>query len=415
VATSVAAALAAELGLRTAAELRPAAEAKAGREARLAGGPLSAAPRSAPEAAPRSVPEPEAAPLPGAASGSIQPAKAILPVTPDISALLPHGGLATVTAIMASRRGATSLLWRLLAGPTRAGAWCALVGMPRVYPLAATAAGVDLGRVALVDPGPLVVEAAGTLAEGVAAVVVPSEGLTPTQVRRLAARARKSGTAIIWWETRPVVGADARLEVARARWKGLRPNAGRRWGAGRLDACELEVAAHWRSGGVHEARIWPYGGETEAAEAAPENVIDLRQRSDRQAAEANRAPKRTGCTDASSAPGRAGGARRERFADRAGTVRTAAEANSAPPSGPRRETDAERSEARAARLIDRQAAEANGAPRRTGDGPSGRETPGEQGAARRVVDHQGAAEAGGASQRRRGSVVPIRSGGGERS
>ncbi|MEV3936451.1 hypothetical protein AB0K52_10800 [Glycomyces sp. NPDC049804] len=506
-ATSVAAALAAELGLRTAAELRPAAEAKAGREARLAGGPLSAEPRRAPE--------PEAAPLPGAAPGSIQPAKAILPVTPDISALLPHGGLATVTAIMASRRGATSLLWRLLAGPTRAGAWCALVGMPRVYPLAATAAGVDLGRVALVDPGPLVVEAAGTLAEGVAAVVVPSEGLTPTQVRRLAARARKSGTAIIWWETRPVVGADARLEVARARWKGLRPNAGRRWGAGRLDACELEVAAHWRSGGVHEARIWPYGGEAEAAEAVPENVIDLRQRSamDRQAVEANRTPKRTagsrgreaaarasrpdrvgfedrqsaeassaprqagdaprgrreaaardapaerGATRAdhpagrdrgaftdrqaaepNSAPGRAGGARRERFADRAGTARTTAEANGAPhrtggpavrdapERGGTRLRGADRPASRADReaFADRQGAEANGAPHRTGGGPSGREVPAqsatpESGGALRpgrgaAVDRGTAVETDGASQRRRGvSVVPIRSGGGDRS
>ncbi|GAA2147400.1 hypothetical protein [Glycomyces algeriensis] len=304
-ATSVAAALAAELGLRTAAELRPAAEARPGREARLAGGPppdtgaLATAPHSVVSAA-VAEPRPEAAP---------DASRVILPVTPDISALLPHGGLATVTAIMASRRGATSLLWRLLAGPTGSGAWCALVGMPRVYPLAATAAGVDLGRVALVDPGPLVVEAAGTLAEGVAAVVVPSEGLTPTQTRRLAARARKSGTAIIWWETRPVSGADARLEVARARWKGLRPNAGRRWGAGRLDACELEVAAHWRTGGTRNARIWPYGGEAEAAgenRSAHGNVIDLHSRSamDRGAAEANRSRPR------------ANGAQRGRFGER---------------------------------------------------------------------------------------------------
>lgn len=230
-ATTVAAALAAELGLRTAAEV---------------------------------------ATRPGVALGTIRPPRAILPVTTDISALLPHGGLATVTAITASRRGATSLLWRLLAGPTRAGAWCALVGMPRVYPLAATAAGVDLDRVALVDPGTFIAEAAGTLAEGLAAVVVPSDALTPTQARRLTARARNSGTAIVWWERRPVAGPDARLEVARVHWRGLRENAGRRWGAGRLDACELEVAAHWRSGGTHRARVWPYGGDD------AENVVDLR-------------------------------------------------------------------------------------------------------------------------------------------
>jgi hypothetical protein len=247
VATSVAAALAAELGLRTAAELHPAAGAR-----------TADAPRPA-EAGPAA--EARAAALVGAARSEVlPPPKAILPVTPDISALLPYGGLATVTAITASARGATSLLWRLLAGPSRAGAWCALVGMPRVYPLAATAAGVDLGRVALVDPGPRIAEAAGALAEGVAAIVVPSEALSPAQARRLAARARGSGTSIVWWETRPVAGADARLQVARAHWKGLRENAGRRWGAGRLDACELEVAARWRSGGVRRASIWPYGG-----------------------------------------------------------------------------------------------------------------------------------------------------------
>jgi hypothetical protein len=359
VATSVAAALAAELGLRTAAELRPTAAARPGREAPRAGEPPAAnAARDAAAVAPSpaespvvrgaAVAEPRpVAPPSGAAADAIQPSRVILPVTPDISALLPHGGLATVTAIMASRRGATSLLWRLLAGPTGSGAWCALVGMPRVYPLAATAAGVDLGRVALVDPGPLVVEAAGTLAEGVAAVVVPSEGLTPTQTRRLAARARKSGTAIIWWETRPVVGADARLEVAQARWKGLRPNAGRRWGAGRLDACELEVAAHWRTGGIRKAHIWPYGGEV--APHAHENVIDLRSRS---TMDRNGAADRAGGTERNAAPHRARGVQRERDLR---VPADTAERNEAPRAGGARLTRlGERGE-----VADRQAAQGN--------------------------------------------------------
>ncbi|MCH7230843.1 hypothetical protein L0U85_08270 [Glycomyces sp. L485] len=195
----------------------------------------------------------------------------ILPVTPDISALLPYGGLATVTTLMASRVGATSLLWRLLAGPTQAGVWCAVVGLPHRYPLAARAAGVDLERLALIEAdGPRIADAAGALVGGVAVLVVPSEAFGMQQTRRLTARARKGGTSLVWWETRPVPGADARLEVARARWKGLRENAGRRYGAGRLDACELDVAARWRTGGDHRARIWPYGGQT------PDNVIDLR-------------------------------------------------------------------------------------------------------------------------------------------
>ncbi|RRR98499.1 hypothetical protein [Glycomyces terrestris] len=252
-ATTVAAALAAELGLRTAADLRSTAAAPA------AGLRPAAAPGEPGQGESRR-------------QAAVGPPKTILPVTSDISGLLPHGGLATVTAITATRRGATSLLWRLLAGPTGAGAWCALVGLPNLYPLAATAAGVDLGRVALVDPGSLIAEAAGALAEGVAAIVVPSEALSPAQARRLTARARGSGTSIIWWETRPVAGADARLQVARAHWKGLRANTGRRWGAGRLAACELEVASRWRSGGVRRASVWPYGGRP------PEHVLDLRDR-----------------------------------------------------------------------------------------------------------------------------------------
>lgn len=263
-ATSVAAALAAELGLRTAAELRPAAEAGTA-------APPAARTRPAADTPPAALTR--AAARPDLLPGTIRPPRAILPVTTDISALLPHGGLTTVTAITASRRGATSLLWRLLAGPTSAGAWCALVGMPGRYPLAATAAGADLDRIAFIDAtGPRIADAAGALAEGVAAMVVPTDALTPAQARRLTARARKGGTAIVWWETRPVAGPDARLEVARVRWRGLRVNTDRRWGAGRLDACELDVAAHWRSGGDRRARIWPYGGEPET------NVVDLRSR-----------------------------------------------------------------------------------------------------------------------------------------
>lgn len=265
-ATSVAAALAAELGLRTAAELRPATEAGDATPVARTGPAADTPPAALAGAAAR----PEALP------GTIPPPRTILPVTPDIAALLPFGGLATVTAITGSRRGATSLLWRLLAGPTRAGAWCALVGMPGRYPLAATAAGVDLHRLAFVDAaGPRIADAAGALAEGVAALVVPSDGLSPAQARRLTARARKGGTAIVWWETRPVAGPDARLEVARVRWRGLRVNTDRRWGAGRLHACELDVAARWRSGGGHRARVWPYGGEPQG------NVVELRPKGGR--------------------------------------------------------------------------------------------------------------------------------------
>lgn len=200
----------------------------------------------------------------------------VLPVTEDLRALLPDAGLAGQVAIPTGRLGATSLLWRLLAGPSSAGQWCAVVGTRRLYPLAATAAGVALERVALVDvAGPEeVLTALGALCEGVPVVVVSSAGLTPRQVQRAVSRAQRSGTTLIWRETLgvPVSGVDARLVPESCRWLGLRDNSGRRWGAGRLDSCRLSVAATWRDRGrPRRAVVWPYGGEV----AEPGDVVSL--------------------------------------------------------------------------------------------------------------------------------------------
>lgn len=186
----------------------------------------------------------------------------VYPVTADVAVLLPQAGLSGQIAISAERHGATSMLWRLLAGPSSTGLWCAVVGLERLYPLAATAAGVDLTRVAFVDAGPEEIGTAlGALSEGVPVIVVPTRGLTPVQRRRAAARARRSGSAVIWWEgPSPVPGVDARLVPTRCEWRGLRANDGRRWGAGRLDSCRITVAATWRGRDTPvRSELWPYG------------------------------------------------------------------------------------------------------------------------------------------------------------
>lgn len=193
------------------------------------------------------------------------------PVTDDIAALLPQGKLSGQIAVPAHRHGATSLLWRLLAGPSTAQLWCAVVGLERLYPLAATAAGVDLSRVAFIEVrGPEEIgPALGALLEGVPVIVVSARGLTPQQQRRAAARARRSGSAVIWWEgTSPIAGADARLVPTRCEWIGLRRNGERRWGAGRLDSCRIEIAATWRGrAGVIRSELWPYGRGSGTGEA----------------------------------------------------------------------------------------------------------------------------------------------------
>lgn len=152
------------------------------------------------------------------------------PVTSDLAPLLPAGGLAGPIGINAAKRGATSLLLRLLAAATTGGRWCALVGLPRIYPIAAPAAGVDLFRLALVEViGPDErLAALGDLCEGVPVVVTAADGLTPTQLQRAHSRAERSGTTLVWWERRPVPRCEAHLEVIDAQWHGLRPNTNRR-------------------------------------------------------------------------------------------------------------------------------------------------------------------------------------------
>jgi hypothetical protein len=186
--------------------------------------------------------------------------RAHYPVDDALASLLPEAGLAGQIGIDATRPGAATLLFHLVAAATSSGRWCAVVDVPGLYPLAARAAGVDLDRFALIDAGPEARPTVlGALCAGVPIIVAPSMGLTPRQLQRAASRAARSGSVLVWWEQRPVPRVDARLTVTERTWFGLRPNDGRQWGPGRLTACRLRVTATWRSGRRTSAAIWPYG------------------------------------------------------------------------------------------------------------------------------------------------------------
>src|SRR5690349_19612437 len=82
----------------------------------------------------------------------------LLPVLPELSGLLPGRGLrrgSTVAIAVgpASAAGSTSLLLAMLAAASRAGSWCAVVGVPALGLLAAAESGIALDRLALV-PNP---------------------------------------------------------------------------------------------------------------------------------------------------------------------------------------------------------------------------------------------------------------------
>jgi len=75
-----------------------------------------------------------------------------LPTHPEIAELLPDGARFAGSSYQV--HGSMSLLQAMLAGPSLAGAWRAVVGMPNFGIEAAATAGIDLDRIILVpNPG----------------------------------------------------------------------------------------------------------------------------------------------------------------------------------------------------------------------------------------------------------------------
>ncbi len=200
-----------------------------------------------------------------ALAGLVRPASApdpagahrVLPVAPELTGLLPNRGLrrgSTIAVAAGQPRpsGATSLVLALLAEASRAGSWCAVVGVPTFGAVAAAELGIALDRLALVPyPGPDWATVVAALIDGVDVVVtaVPA-GVTTTVATRLAARARQRGSVLVpygRWD-----GADVTLQVSRGVWQGL--GAGR----GRLRRREVTVSARGRGAAARprEVTVW---------------------------------------------------------------------------------------------------------------------------------------------------------------
>jgi hypothetical protein len=185
----------------------------------------------------------------------------ILPVLPELSRLLPSHGLrrgstvAVAAGPSAPASGGTSLLLALLAGASRAGSWCAVVGVPELGALAAAEGGIALDRLALVpNPGPEWPTVVAALIDGVDVVVMAVPGPVSASIAsRLVARARQRGSVLMpfgHWD-----GADVTLQVVRGRWDGLGA------GHGRLRRREVTIAARGRGAAARprEITVWMPG------------------------------------------------------------------------------------------------------------------------------------------------------------
>jgi hypothetical protein len=142
-----------------------------------------------------------------------------VPTHPALAGVLPGGSLREGTVVQAA--GSTSLLMSLLAGPSAAGRWTAVVGLPDFGVEAAARFGIALERLVLVpDPGRQWLTVTAALADVIPVVAVqPAGRLSPAETSRFTARLRQRGGVLIATGDWP--GADTVLEVGASDWSGL--------------------------------------------------------------------------------------------------------------------------------------------------------------------------------------------------
>lgn len=147
------------------------------------------------------------------------PEPVTLSVPEPLAPLFPDGGLRP-GGVYALDRSA-SLLFALLAEPSRAGAWCAVVGLPDLGAEAARHSGVRLDRLLLVpSPGDRWLAVTAALTEVFPLVAVhPSSRPGEAEAARLAARLRDRKGSLIVHGSWP--HAEVTLSIRDAEWSGL--------------------------------------------------------------------------------------------------------------------------------------------------------------------------------------------------
>ncbi|MFD1721052.1 hypothetical protein [Amnibacterium endophyticum] len=148
-----------------------------------------------------------------------------LPTDPAVAPLLPGGALRAGVAYAVPDSLVLAML--LLAGPSAAGGWTAVVGVPEFGVEAAAALGVALDRLVLVpEPGEHWLAVTAQIAEVVPVVLVrpPAAGASAGETARLASRLRQRGSTLLvagaWG------GAEAVLRVEGGAWIGLGAGSG---------------------------------------------------------------------------------------------------------------------------------------------------------------------------------------------
>jgi hypothetical protein len=178
-----------------------------------------------------------------------------LPTHPALAGLLPGGALTAGSAY--SVTGSTTLALGMLQGPSAAGAWCAVVGMPDLGIESAAGLGIDLDRLVLVPrPGEQWLPVVSALIDVVSVVLVRPPGgtrvfegpVSESTASKLAARLRQREAVLIGVGDWP--RADARLTVGDSSWAGLGA------GFGHLSGRQVTVSAITPAGRPVSRRLW---------------------------------------------------------------------------------------------------------------------------------------------------------------
>lgn len=192
-----------------------------------------------------------------------------LPTNSALADLLPGGALAagSVYSVIDS----TSLALGMLQGPSAAGAWCAVVGMPDLGVEAAAGMGIDLERLVLVPhPGEHWLSVTSALIDVVSVLLVRPHlaggrvRITDGTASRLASRLRQREAVLVTMGEWP--GAAARLTVSDSNWAGLGSGFGHLTGR---QATVSSVSPRWQ-GRAKSRRLWlPGPDQTLSAVVAP--------------------------------------------------------------------------------------------------------------------------------------------------
>jgi hypothetical protein len=185
-----------------------------------------------------------------------------LPTHSAIARLLPGGALQQ--GAVYSVVGSGTLLMALLAGPSAAGSWCGVVGVPEFGVEAAARFGIDLDRLVLVPhPGDQWLGVTAAIADVMGVVVArPPKRASDSSVARLAARLRQRGSTLIMLGVWPQ--SEAILTLSHSEWSGIGD------GHGHLEARQATVTVTTATGGrPRSARLWLPDHEQQFREVAP--------------------------------------------------------------------------------------------------------------------------------------------------